>query len=81
MSDFTPAPRCELVLERDIPVPSDRVYAAWTDPALMVRWFSPAPFGTVSVDVDVRTGQGSVVVMESPDGWGAARDQLVSLLS
>lgn len=68
MSDFTPDPRFDLVLERDIPVPPDRVYAAWTEPELMVQWFTPAPFKTVSAELDVRPTGGNVIVMESPDG-------------
>ncbi len=68
MSDFTPTPDLDLVLERTIPVPPDRVWAAWTDPELIVQWFTPAPWKTVAADVDLRVGGRCVTTMESPEG-------------
>jgi uncharacterized protein YndB with AHSA1/START domain len=68
MSNFTPDPRFDLVLERDIPVPVDRVYAAWTEPELMVQWFTPAPWKTVSAEIHLYPGGGNVITMESPEG-------------
>jgi uncharacterized protein YndB with AHSA1/START domain len=68
MSHFTPDPALDLVLERTIPVPPDKVWAAWTQPELLVQWFTPAPWKTVSVDIDVRPGGRSVTTMESPEG-------------
>lgn len=43
----------------------DEVYAAWTDPAFMCRWFSPT--GRAEVEVDVRVG-GSLRVVMLGDG-------------
>lgn len=68
MSTFTPNPALDLVLERTVPVSPDRVWAAWTEPELMVQWFTPAPWKTASVDVDVRPGGRCVTTMESPEG-------------
>jgi uncharacterized protein YndB with AHSA1/START domain len=68
MTEFTPDPTLDLVLERTIPVPPERVWAAWTEPELLVQWFTPAPWRTASVDVDVRPGGRYVTTMESPDG-------------
>ena len=68
MSDFTPNPELDLVLERIVPVPPDRVWAAWTEPELILQWFTPAPWKTVECDIDVRPGGRSVITMESPEG-------------
>lgn len=68
MSHLTPNPALDLVLERTIPVPPERVWAAWTQPELLMQWFTPAPWKTVSADLDVRPGGRCVTTMESPEG-------------
>lgn len=68
MSPFTPDPALDLVLERTIPIPPARVWAAWTEPALLLQWFTPAPWKTVAADLDVRPGGRFVTTMESPEG-------------
>ncbi len=68
MSDFTPNPALDLVLERTVSVPPDRVWAAWTEPDLLMQWFTPAPWKTVAADLDVRPGGRCVTTMESPEG-------------
>lgn len=68
MNDFTLNPTLDLVLERTIAVSPEKVWAAWTEPTLMVQWFTPAPYKTVSAEVDVRPGGRNCVVMESPEG-------------
>jgi len=68
MTTYIPDPTLDLVLERTLPVAPDRVWAAWTDPALLVQWFTPAPWKTVSADLDVRPGGRCITTMESPEG-------------
>lgn len=68
MTAYVPDPELDLVLERTLPVAPDKVWAAWTDPALLVQWFTPAPWKTVSADLDVRPGGRCVTTMESPEG-------------
>jgi uncharacterized protein YndB with AHSA1/START domain len=68
MNHFTTNPALDLVLERTIPVPPDRVWAAWTQPELLMQWFTPAPWKTVAVDMDLRPGGHCVTTMESPEG-------------
>ncbi|MDH4147867.1 MAG: SRPBCC family protein [Acidimicrobiia bacterium] len=68
MSEFTPTPGLDLVLERTIPVPIERVWAAWTEPELLMQWFTPAPWKTVAADLDVRPGGRCNTTMESPEG-------------
>ena len=43
-------------LERIYRVPPERVYASFTDPELMGRWFCPNPDLATSFDLDVRPG-------------------------
>jgi uncharacterized protein YndB with AHSA1/START domain len=68
MSTFTPNPTLDLVLERNIAVAPERVWAAWTQPELLMQWFTPAPWKTVAADLDVRRGGRCVTTMESPEG-------------
>ena len=68
MSQFIPDPALDLVLERTIPVSPERVWAAWTQPELLKQWFTPAPWKTVEVDLDLRPGGRYVTTMESPEG-------------
>ena len=68
MSPFTPNPDLDLVLERTVPVPPDKVWAAWTTPELLMQWFTPAPWKTVACAMDFRPGGRSDTTMESPDG-------------
>jgi uncharacterized protein YndB with AHSA1/START domain len=68
MSHFTPNPDLDLVLERTIPVTPDRVWAAWTQPELLMQWFTPAPWKTVACTLDVRPGGRCDTTMESPEG-------------
>jgi len=58
----------DLVLTRLIDASPDKVYRAWTEPELMKQWFAPLPWTTPHVEVDVRPGGSSLVVMRGPDG-------------
>jgi uncharacterized protein YndB with AHSA1/START domain len=62
----------DLTLTRDIPVPPDRLYRCWTEPALLVRWFAPRPWTTPRAELDVRPGGSSTIVLRGPDGQEAA---------
>lgn len=68
MKAFTPNTALDLVLERTISVPPERVWAAWTQPELLMQWFTPAPWKTVAVDIDLRAGGRCTTTMESPEG-------------
>jgi uncharacterized protein YndB with AHSA1/START domain len=58
----------ELVLSRLIDVPRDKLFRCWTEPALIVQWFTPPPWKTVRAELDLRAGGSSCVVMQGPDG-------------
>jgi uncharacterized protein YndB with AHSA1/START domain len=68
MDPYIPIAGLDLVLERTISVEPARVWAAWTEPELIVQWFTPAPWKTVSADIDLRPGGRNVITMESPEG-------------
>ena len=58
----------ELVLTRLIDAPPEKVYRAWTEPALLKQWFAPLPFITPVAELDVRPGGANLIVMRAPDG-------------
>ena len=58
----------ELVISRLIDVPRDKLFRCWTEPSLIVRWFTPPPWKTVSAETDVRAGGSSLITMQGPDG-------------
>jgi len=64
----TPTSDRELVLTRLIDVPREKLWRCWTEPKLMVQWFTPAPWKTIHAETDVRPGGSSYVVMQGPDG-------------
>ncbi|HZP19583.1 MAG TPA: SRPBCC domain-containing protein [Bauldia sp.] len=45
-----------LSLTRLIRAPREKVFAAWTDPALLVRWWGPGPVTCPEAHVDLRDG-------------------------
>ena len=66
-------PKLDLVLERVVDVPRERVWAAWTEPRHIKKWFTPAPWKTVDAEVDLRPGGTFLYCLQSPDGyemWG-----------
>lgn len=58
----------ELVVTRLIDATPDKVYRCWTEPELVKQWFAPKPWTTPRVEMDVRAGGSSLVVMRGPDG-------------
>ena len=68
MTDYKPNPDLDLVLERTVSVAPERVWAAWTEPELLKQWFTPAPWKTADVDIDLRPGGRCITTMESPEG-------------
>jgi uncharacterized protein YndB with AHSA1/START domain len=61
-------PRLDLLLERVVDVPPGLVWAAWTVPEHLKRWFTPAPWTTVDCEIDLRPGGIFRTVMRSPEG-------------
>ena len=61
-------PKLDLVLERVVDVPRELVWAAWTQPEHIKKWFTPAPWSTVDCEIDLRPGGIFRTVMRSPEG-------------
>jgi uncharacterized protein YndB with AHSA1/START domain len=61
-------PELDLVLDRTLPVPPRLVWRAWTEPALITQWFTPAPWRTTAAEIDLRPGGTFRTVMEGPNG-------------
>ena len=61
-------PRLDLTLERVVDVPPELVWAAWTVPAHVKKWFTPAPWQTVACEIYLRPGGIFRTVMRSPEG-------------
>jgi uncharacterized protein YndB with AHSA1/START domain len=58
-----------LHLERVLDAPPERIYAAWTDPALLRRWWAAAPgWTTPEATTDVRVGGAYRLSMRGTDG-------------
>ena len=50
------AVRPSLTLKRRLNAPAEKVYAAWTDPEKIVKWFGPDSGPVTKADVDLRVG-------------------------
>jgi uncharacterized protein YndB with AHSA1/START domain len=68
MSAFKIDPKLDLRLERVVDVTPALVWACWTQPEHMVKWFTPAPWRTKSIEIDLRPGGKFNSVMLSPEG-------------
>ena len=65
---WQPDPKRDLVLERVVDVRRELVWAAWTQPEHLKKWFTPAPWSVAECDIDLRPGGVFRVVMQSPEG-------------
>jgi uncharacterized protein YndB with AHSA1/START domain len=58
----------ELILTRIIDAPREKVFRAWTEPELMKQWFTPRPYTTPVVEIDLRPGGANFILMRGPEG-------------
>lgn len=65
---FKPDPSLDLVLEREVDVPRELVWEAWTTPAHIKHWFVPKPWTITSCAIDLRPGGVFSSTMRSPEG-------------
>jgi len=63
-----PDPKLDLVLEREIDVPVELVWKAWTTPAHVRHWFVPKPWTITACEIDLRPGGIFSSTMRSPEG-------------
>jgi uncharacterized protein YndB with AHSA1/START domain len=57
-----------LVIERVFKASPEKVFKAWTNPAILVKWWGPEGFDTPECKMDVRAGGEYRTTMVSPDG-------------
>lgn len=64
----------DLVVRRLLPVPRERVFAAWLDPVSLAQWMCPGSVTSATVQVDPRIGGKFRIMMMHPGGaeehWG-----------
>lgn len=65
---MTDAENHDLSIERILDAPRMAVWRCWTEPELILQWFTPKPWRTVGAVVDVRPGGKSLITMRSPEG-------------
>jgi len=58
----------DLVLKRTIDAPPEKVYRAYTDPAILSQWFAPKPWRITDMVIEPRTGGRFNFVMHGPNG-------------
>lgn len=58
----------ELTLTRFIDAPRQALWRCWTEPELIKQWFTPRPWTTPVVEVDVRPGGASHMIFRGPAG-------------
>lgn len=68
MSAIKIDPKLDLVLEREIDVPVELVWTAWTTPHHLKEWFVPKPWTITHCEIDLRPGGAFNSTMRSPEG-------------
>ena len=58
----------ELSLTRVIEAPAQILFDCWTQPQLLMKWFTPPPYTVPRVETELRAGGSSLIVMRSPEG-------------
>lgn len=58
----------EIVLRRTFAAPREQVYAAFTDPELLARWWGPEDYSVSVVETDPHPGGRYHLVLRAPDG-------------
>jgi uncharacterized protein YndB with AHSA1/START domain len=64
----TVAVKPSLTLKRRLNAAPEKVYAAWTEPEKIVKWFGPDPGPVKTAELDVRTGGRYAIVFHTEDG-------------
>jgi uncharacterized protein YndB with AHSA1/START domain len=60
----------EFVIVREYDAPPEKVFKAWTDPALVTQWWGPEGVFTPICEVDARPGGFIHIVMEAGETMG-----------
>lgn len=58
----------DLRLTRLIDVPREKLWRCWTEAPLIKQWFTPRPWTTPIVEIDLRPGGASHMIFRGPEG-------------
>ena len=58
----------DLVVTRDFDCTPEKLYRAWTQPALITQWFTLGTWKAVKAELDARPGGTSLITMLGSDG-------------
>jgi len=61
-------PERDLMIERHLNAPRATVWRCWSEPALLEKWFAPAPVKTRVLALDLTPGGAFTTEMTLPDG-------------
>lgn len=67
MNIYKPNPELDLVLERTVDLPVEKVWEAWTNPEHMKVWFCPKPWMLADCRLDLKPGGEFYTVMKGPE--------------
>jgi uncharacterized protein YndB with AHSA1/START domain len=58
----------ELIITRETHVPREKLFAGWTQAALLPKWFCPKPWYVSHCEIDLRVGGTCQTTMCGPNG-------------
>jgi uncharacterized protein YndB with AHSA1/START domain len=58
----------KIKVTREFDAPVDKVWRAWTEPALLDKWWAPKPWKAVTKSMDFREGGNWLYYMQGPEG-------------
>jgi len=61
-------PKLDLSFERNVELPRELIWKAWTQPRHLMPWFCPLPWKVVECELNLRPGGLFRTVMQSPEG-------------
>jgi uncharacterized protein YndB with AHSA1/START domain len=64
----SPLSEREITIVRETHIAPEKLFAGWTTPELMEKWFCPKPWFVKDVVTDVRAGGGSSMMICGPNG-------------
>jgi uncharacterized protein YndB with AHSA1/START domain len=60
----------QVVVSRELDVPPEVAWQAWSDPEQVRQWWGPTGFSCPRADIDFRVGGTSLVTMQAPPEYG-----------
>lgn len=60
----------EVVVSRELDVPPEVAWKAWSEPEQVRQWWGPTGFSCPRADMDFRVGGTSLVTMQAPAAYG-----------